>query len=272
MNLNTASLGFLDLGMAGVKQEISEAILRKEPGANASLNAFQDITDPKYIGPGTWFIIHKKAFAAQTRSEQEKFIVFMNDTCTNFGCKKCSGHCLIYISKHPMEEYLGVDVILDKSLGGDASSSSKESSPAPQRVMLGMFLWTWKFHNTINALLNKPLMSWDTALNLFSPGNSLVCSSSCEEAIGVESSSKAAVVSSNPLPSSNPSIRSAKITPATVQLPTLPGQGVSVSTYLPVPVLRPAIGQRQSSSASAANLSPFTPTSLSAQFRVIPPY
>ena len=130
--------------------------------ATATLDQFHDNTDPKYIGPGVWNMIHKRAFKARSISEQKDFIKFMNETCNEFPCTVCRGHCQEYIKNNPLTDYL------DTSIDIDGVS-----------MKLGMFLWSWKFHNAVNHRLSKPVMSWDTAYNLYSDSESLVCSKAC---------------------------------------------------------------------------------------------
>jgi len=136
--------------------------LEKEPGAIALINEFHDNTDPKYIGPGTWNTIHRRAYKARTHNEQLSFIDFMKDVCYGFPCVVCKGHCTEYIKNHPIEEYL--DIVLDIK---------------DEKIPLGMFIWTWKFHNAVNSRIKNPIMSWDTAYNLYSQTESLVCSKNC---------------------------------------------------------------------------------------------
>lgn len=136
-----------------------------EPGAVGVLSDYKDHTDPKYIGPGTWNSIHRYAYKAKSRSQQEGFINFMVEICQGFPCTVCRGHCTEYIKNHPMEEYL--DVLVE--INGE-------------KMALGLFVWSWKFHNAVNARIKKPLMSWDTAYNLYSETESLVCSKNCLEA------------------------------------------------------------------------------------------
>lgn len=136
--------------------------LKSEPGATSLIGDFRDHTDPKYIGPGTWNLIHRKAYKVRTHSEQLAFIELMKETCYGFPCTICKGHCTEYIKNHPLEEYL--DVVAD--INGE-------------KVALGMFIWTWKFHNAVNTRVKKPLMSWETAYNLYSQSDSLVCSKNC---------------------------------------------------------------------------------------------
>ena len=50
---------------------------------------------------------------------------------------------------------------------------------ANEKLDLGLFIWAWKFHNAVNSRINKPIMGWDTAYNLYSEKESLVCSKNC---------------------------------------------------------------------------------------------
>jgi hypothetical protein len=145
-----------------LKKTIDINELKKEKGG--TLKDFKDHTDPKYIGPGTWNIMHRYAFKSRTSVEQKTFINFMKELCSGFPCEVCRGHCKEYIMNNPMESYV------DKTINVDG-----------ENIVLGLFIWTWKFHNAVNARLKKSVMSWDTAYNLYSDNDSLVCSSSCSE-------------------------------------------------------------------------------------------
>lgn len=135
--------------------------LLADKNANGMLSDYKDSTDPKYIGPGVWNNIHKQAYLAQTPARQQQFIIFMKDTCYGFPCKVCRGHCTEYIKNNPLENYLGSTV---------------------DGKLLGLFLWTWKFHNTVNARLKKPIMNWNEAITLYGDSEDNVCSLSCLEA------------------------------------------------------------------------------------------
>lgn len=139
--------------------------LLAEPGATGLRSDYKDHTDPKYIGPGTWNVIHRRGFKARTHQEQVNFIEFMKDVCYGFPCTVCKGHCTEYIKNHPMEEYL--DILVD--INGE-------------KLSLGLFLWSWKFHNAVNTRIKKPIMSWETAYNIYSEAEPLVCSKNCLEA------------------------------------------------------------------------------------------
>lgn len=141
---------------------IQASELAREPGATATLSDYKDTTDPKYVGPGAWNTIHRMAFNAQNSTSQFAFISFMKETCHGFPCTVCRGHCTDYIKNYPMEDYLNTMVEMGS-----------------QKLSLGMFIWSWRFHNAVNARLKKPMMSWDTAYNLYAEKDGLVCSKEC---------------------------------------------------------------------------------------------
>ena len=114
-------------------------------------------TDPrKNIGPGTWNVIHTLAFHARTKEEQLSFIKTMKTICHEFPCKVCRGHCKKYIKEHPMEPFINA-----KLTNGEK---------------IGLFLWTWKFHNAVNTRLEKPIMNWEEAYHLYNTKNGGECS------------------------------------------------------------------------------------------------
>jgi hypothetical protein len=152
-----------------VNSSINLADLLKEPGATGILSNYSDHTDPKYIGPGTWNVIHRIAFISRTHDQQLRFIILMTEICHGFPCIVCKGHCTEYIKNHPMEEYLDISVDING-----------------EKIPIGMFVWSWKFHNAVNSRIKKPVMNWDTAYNLYSEKESLVCSKNCLEADGIE--------------------------------------------------------------------------------------
>lgn len=121
----------------------------------------KDLTDPKLIGPGTWHIIHTEGFRAQSHDQIINFISLMTRICDEFPCKACSGHCKEYIKTFPMIDNANVTV---------------DGKP------LGMFLWTWRFHNAVNRRTGKKAMSWETAYGLYSKTVPLVCGEACTNA------------------------------------------------------------------------------------------
>jgi hypothetical protein len=106
-------------------------------------------TDPKIIGPGGWSAIHVGAINAKTLEEKKDFIKWMKKYCETFRCHNCSQHCTKYIKEHPLEDFIDEDV--------------------------GMFRWSWLFHNAVNSRLGKNQVDWDTAYNMYTDPNSMIC-------------------------------------------------------------------------------------------------
>lgn len=151
--------------MTSVKKVGNELII--DPKAIATIDQYKNHTDPTYVGPGTWSVIHQQAFAAQTPAKQQEFILFMLDVCQKFPCHVCSQHCSEYISSHPMKDF--VNTVID--INGE-------------QKQLGMFIWSWKFHNVVNSRLKKPIMSWETAYDLYAGKDSGVCVAACMASSG----------------------------------------------------------------------------------------
>jgi hypothetical protein len=153
--------------MSRSNKTINSSILRNERGATAVKSQFKDNTDPAYVGPGIWFRLHSKSFQANTSNLQIEMIKDIRDTCNNFPCHVCREHAQKYIKDHPPEEYLDVHV---------------------DGMNIGIFVWMWIFHNSVNARINKPIMSWDTAFDLYNITEEKkgMCSKSCMNAAGGE--------------------------------------------------------------------------------------
>jgi len=94
--------------------------------------ALMDITK---IGPGIWFKIHSDGIAATTQSLKESFVININALCDGFKCKHCQPHFRKYISMYPIENYFNI-----KNKKG---------------IDIGIFQWTWEFHNAVNLRLGK---------------------------------------------------------------------------------------------------------------------
>ena len=94
--------------------------------------ALMDITK---IGPGIWFKIHTDGVAAITQSLKESFVININALCNGFKCKHCQPHFRKYIDEHPIENFFDI-----KNRKG---------------IDIGIFQWTWEFHNAVNIRLGK---------------------------------------------------------------------------------------------------------------------
>lgn len=111
------------------------------------------------VGPGIWFLIHKKALLATTMPEQLSFINFITEICTIFPCENCVEHCKTYMVDNPPSNNLGM------------ISKEKEEQ-------IGMFVWSWNFHNDVNIKLGKKVVDWPTAYNMYATKKSL-CNKVC---------------------------------------------------------------------------------------------
>ena len=109
-------------------------------------------TSPIRPGAETWYVLHKLALNADTRSKAVTFCATIRSICTVLG-PSCSDHCKQYVTVHPPEKY--VDVL------GISESG---------RVDAGVFLWLWEFHNAVNDRLGKPTISYEEALSLYVTG------------------------------------------------------------------------------------------------------
>lgn len=119
------------------------------------------LADPRSFGPGAWLVIHTLAYNAQSNSEKTHFQRSMKHICEGLKCSVCSGHCGDYLKNHPIRDYWYVK---DKE-GRD----------------VGMFKWSWAFHNAVNARLGKPILDYSTAYYLYSDSEDTVCTKeNCE--------------------------------------------------------------------------------------------
>lgn len=136
------------------------------------------ITDPAIIGPGAWYIIHLKAKFAVTKSKKDDFIEFMDILSVEFPCKKCRNHIRKYIDSHPIKDFYNL-----KNNDGEE---------------IGMFKWSWMFHNAVNTRLGKPYVDWDTAWNMYDSDDNHVCNQSCDEDETDEEVTKVSMVQRSP--------------------------------------------------------------------------
>lgn len=115
----------------------------------------------KQTGPGKWHDIHLKSYLATTDELKRQFVWFMkNEIQPYLNCEECQKHCLEYLNENKIEEYFNV-----KDSGRD----------------MGMFVWSWKFHNTVNKRLGKKEIPLNVAYDYFKNFHNYVCSKDCDE-------------------------------------------------------------------------------------------
>ena len=117
----------------------------------------KQISNPATFGPGIWYVIHLNAKKANNEASKKQFKDFMEYTIQNLPCSTCQQHATSYYQSNPLKDYWNV-----KENGED----------------IGLFKWTWNFHNTVNNRLKKPYVSWENAKMLFD-AESGVCTSDC---------------------------------------------------------------------------------------------
>lgn len=110
--------------------------------------------NPKYLGPGVWWVIHMTAANANTYSEKIEAKNMIENICRNFFCETCKTHFIAYLKKHPIEDVMNLN--------------------------LGLFKWTVDFHNAGNLALKKSTVSLDEAKQLYI-GSGSTCKTRCGE-------------------------------------------------------------------------------------------
>ena len=102
-----------------------------------------------YYGPGYWAAMHIDAFNAKTYETKITSSNTIARMITSFPCLRCRKHATEYASQNPFIHAVN---------NGDPMS---------------LFRWVWKFHNTVNKRLGKPIMSFEEAVKKW--GDEAVC-------------------------------------------------------------------------------------------------
>lgn len=120
-------------------------------------------SNPRQIGPGIWYSIHILAKNAITEAKKNEFIDYMYLLSVEFPCGNCRNHIQVYLNEHPFDPFMN----LVNEKGED----------------VGMFKWTWMFHNAVNARLHKPILDWDTAWEMFETGKEVCTNCSVNNSV-----------------------------------------------------------------------------------------
>ena len=107
----------------------------------------QMLSDPRIIGPGYWSNIHLKAKYAVDDKTKQEFIAYMWFLADTFPCGNCRKHIRQYLNDHPFDHFYNL-----------RNNKGEE---------IGMFKWSWMFHNTVNNRIHKPHMEWVTAWGMY---------------------------------------------------------------------------------------------------------
>lgn len=109
------------------------------------------ISSNKEWGPGRWQSIHVTAASSVTSQKFRIFCEWIRDQIDHLPCSECTDHAKEYLEHNPPEK-------------------SEDA-----------FIWTWRFHNTVNRRLDKPEMEYTTAKQIYLEGGLKVCSEGCDE-------------------------------------------------------------------------------------------
>jgi len=120
-----------------------------------------DRSDPNYVGPGVWVSIHIESSSARNKQSQESFCANVREICDKFPCLNCSEHCKSYIKNNPPEKFIGIKMLIDGKY-----------------EEIGVSIWSWTFHNSVNLRLGKPCLDWDTYQGMYIKTEK-VCSEKC---------------------------------------------------------------------------------------------
>lgn len=121
------------------------------------------LTDPNVFGPGKWDDMHTFGAAATTPDLKKSYCDYIRIITSSLKCMVCRKHAIEYVRDHPPEEFLNV---LDEN-GQD----------------IGLFKWSWLFHNAVNKRISKPEVDFKVAYAMYEP-ESAVSNSVCVENCG----------------------------------------------------------------------------------------
>lgn len=138
--------------------QISKINSVNNSGINQEFEVIKNkISNPASFGPGIWYCIHRMARDATTNDKKVKFKEFIENMIQNLPCQTCVDHATTYYKSRPLDQFWNM-----KENGDD----------------IGLFRWSWEFHNTVNQRLKKPIVNWENAKKLFSQEDG-VCTSDC---------------------------------------------------------------------------------------------
>ena len=117
-----------------------------------------NFSNPAIIGPGVWYSIHLKAKHATTFEKKQEFVEYMEQLSREFPCMECRNHIKEYLDNNPFDIFFQM---INK-----------------QQQDIGMFKWSWLFHNAVNTRLGKPYVDWETAWGMYDTEDS-ICNLDC---------------------------------------------------------------------------------------------
>jgi len=110
-------------------------------------------SNPVYIGPGGWAILHMSAKRADATSDLRPFVWLVDTYRQGFPCGDCRKHFDEFCTINP-----------------------PPTIPVRDGQNQDAFRWSWRAHNNANILTGKALLDYETANKWWSQGG---CSSGC---------------------------------------------------------------------------------------------
>lgn len=93
-----------------------------------------------------WDKIHLTALKCATSESLAQYSIWIWDICKNLPCSECKYHMLQYILQNPPQDCV-------------------PSEEAREHIA---FYWSWKFHNNVNARIDKPEVPYQIAFERYS--------------------------------------------------------------------------------------------------------
>ena len=116
---------------------------------NSSRDLVEFPKSPTVFGPGVWLSIHILAIDSVNDMAIDFFMAWIDKMVYRLTCPTCVKHSIEYLSKNPIEPYI--------------------NSVNSRGIKNGMFIWSWKFHNNVNERLDKEVISFENAYNMYLP-------------------------------------------------------------------------------------------------------
>ena len=92
---------------------------------------FEDLSKS---GPGIWYMIHIMSVSTITQRELSIFTNILYNILFNLQCLDCRDHSINYIKQNPL---------------------STEPPIYLQQYNITIYVWTWKFHDSVSKFLGK---------------------------------------------------------------------------------------------------------------------
>lgn len=98
---------------------------------------------------GVWHSIHVTAAWCNTPKKIAFFKDWIREMQSKLSCEECRDHMIKYIEENPPDN------------------------------AANMFVWSWEFHNAVNARLGKPKLEYEPAMKLYIEGGVRLCNEGC---------------------------------------------------------------------------------------------